>query len=196
MPRRRRRLFRRAIGRRSGDRHWTNSRPRRRRRYGRSSAPRAGAPRVIGVARQSNRQHRCRGPVRRDRSPGGSYVLTVTRNGYASLQFGQQRPFEPGRVLELANGQLIDRVDFALPRGGVITGRVTDQLGEPVAGVSMQAMRYHYLPGGERQLGSCRWGGMFSMVTNDLGEFRVSGLMPGTYVLSANPDERRNDEGL
>ena len=27
------------------------------------------------------------------------------------------------------------------------------------------------------------------MVTNDLGEFRVSGLMPGTYVLSANPDE-------
>lgn len=27
------------------------------------------------------------------------------------------------------------------------------------------------------------------MVTNDLGEFRVFGLMPGTYVLSANPDD-------
>jgi hypothetical protein len=25
--------------------------------------------------------------------PAGSYFLTVTRNGYASLQFGQQRPF-------------------------------------------------------------------------------------------------------
>jgi hypothetical protein len=28
------------------------------------------------------------------------------------------------------------------------------------------------------------------MVTNDLGEFRVSGLLPGTYVLSANPGDR------
>jgi hypothetical protein len=119
--------------------------------------------------------------------PDGSYFLTVTRNGYASLQFGQQRPFEGGRTLELAHGRLIDHLDFALPRGGVITGRVTDQLGEPVTAVAMQAMRYHYLPGGERQLVPV-WGGMLSMVTNDLGEFRVSGLMPGTYVLSANPD--------
>ena len=30
---------------------------------------------------------------------------------------------------------------------------------------------------------------MFSMVTNDLGEFRVSGLMPGSYLFSANPDD-------
>ena len=118
--------------------------------------------------------------------PAGSYGLTVTRNGYASLQFGQQRPFEGGRVLELANGQLMDRVDFALPRGSVITGRVTDQLGEPVAGVHMQAMRYHYREGGDRQLMGTRDGG--AMVTNDLGEFRVFGLMPGTYVLSASPD--------
>jgi protocatechuate 3,4-dioxygenase beta subunit len=126
--------------------------------------------------------------------PAGTYFLTVTRNGYASLQFGQQRPFEPGRILELANGQLIDRVDFALPRGAVIAGRVTDQLGEPVVGVSMQAMRYHYMPGGdmpagERRLIPADGRGMLSMVTNDLGEFRVSGLLPGTYVLSANPGE-------
>ena len=120
--------------------------------------------------------------------PPGSYGLTVTRNGYASLQFGQQRPFEGGRVLELANGQLMDRIDFALPRGSVITGRVTDQLGEPVAGVHMQAMRYHYRPGGDRQLMGTSLSGT-DMVTNDLGEFRVPGLLPGTYVLSANPDE-------
>ena len=29
--------------------------------------------------------------------PAGRYNLTVTRNGYVSLQFGQQRPFEPGK---------------------------------------------------------------------------------------------------
>ena len=121
--------------------------------------------------------------------PAGAYSLTVTRNGYASLQFGQQRPFEAGRQLQLTNGQLMERIDFALARGSVITGRVTDQLGEPVAGVRMQAMRFYYQPGGERQLMGISMGGTFGMATNDLGEFRVSGLLPGTYVLSANPDD-------
>lgn len=121
--------------------------------------------------------------------PAGRFSLTVMRNGYVSLQFGQQRPFEPGRPLELADGQLIERVDFALPRGSVISGRVTDELGEPMAGVRMQAMRYRYLPSGVRQLVPANLGGRFNMVTNDLGEFRVFGLMPGTYVLSANPDD-------
>lgn len=78
--------------------------------------------------------------------PAGRYSLMVTRDGYVSLQFGQQRPFEPGRPLELTNGQVVERVDFALPRGSVISGRVTDELGEPVSGVRMQAVRYRYLP--------------------------------------------------
>ena len=121
--------------------------------------------------------------------PAGRYFLMVGRNGYVSLQFGQQRPFEPGRPLVITDGQVIDRIDFALPRGSVISGRVTDELGEPVAGVRMQAMRYRYLPGGERQLVSANIGGSFNMVTNDLGEFRVFGLMPGSYVVSANPDD-------
>jgi protocatechuate 3,4-dioxygenase beta subunit len=121
--------------------------------------------------------------------PAGTYFLTVTRNGYASLQFGQQQPFSGGRPLEIANGQLIDHIDFALPRASVITGRVTDQLGEPVAGIHMEALRYRYLAGGERELAAASMRGTYSMVTNDLGEFRVSGLMPGTYVLRANPFE-------
>ena len=36
-------------------------------------------------------------------------------------------------------------------------------------------------------------GDNLAMVTNDLGEFRVSGLMPGTYVLSAKPDAERDE---
>jgi hypothetical protein len=44
----------------------------------------------------------------------------VTRNGYVTLQFGQQRPFEPGKPLNLAEGEVAQKIDFALPRGGVI----------------------------------------------------------------------------
>ena len=80
------------------------------------------------------------------------------------------------------------RIDFALPRGGVIAGRVTDELGEPLAGVRMQAMRYQYLPNGQRQLTPVGGGGIFGgITTNDLGEFRLYSLMPGTYVVSAAP---------
>jgi protocatechuate 3,4-dioxygenase beta subunit len=120
--------------------------------------------------------------------PAGRYSVSVSRSGFVSLSFGQRRPFEQGRPLDLGNGQEADKIDFALPRGGVITGRVTDELGEPLAGVRVQAMRYQYLPNGRRQLTSVSGGGFFGgLVTNDLGEFRLYSLMPGTYVVSATP---------
>lgn len=105
-----------------------------------------------------------------------------------SLSFGQQRPFEQGRPLDLGAAQQADRIDFALPRGGIIAGRITDELGEPLAGVRVQAMRYQYLANGRRQLSAVGGFGMFGgFVTNDLGEFRLYSLMPGTYVVSATP---------
>jgi hypothetical protein len=122
--------------------------------------------------------------------PAGRYSISVSRNGYVSLQFGQQRPFEPGRPLDLGDGQLMDRIDFALPRGSVITGRITDETGEPMASVRVQAMRYQYLPTGQRQLVPLMGGPAFSLVTNDLGEFRVYGLMPGTYLVGATYEDR------
>ncbi len=84
--------------------------------------------------------------------PPGRYNVFVTRNGYVSLQFGQRRPFESGRPLDVGEAQTVEKIDFALPRGGVIAGRITDELGEPLAGVRMQAMRHQYLPNGQRQL--------------------------------------------
>ena len=120
--------------------------------------------------------------------PAGRYNVTVSRSGFVSLSFGQRRPFEQGRPLDLGSAQEADRIDFALPRGGVIAGRVTDELGEPLAGVRVQAMRYQYLPNGRRQLTPVSGGGLFGgVVTNDLGEFRLYSLMPGTYVVSATP---------
>src|SRR5688572_19006698 len=120
--------------------------------------------------------------------PAGRYNVNVSRSGYVSLSFGQQRPFEQGRPLDLGAAQQADRIDFALPRGAVIAGRITDELGEPLAGVRVQAMRYQYLPNGRRQLTPVGGAGMFGgPVSNDLGEFRLYSLMPGTYVVSATP---------
>ena len=119
--------------------------------------------------------------------PAGRYTVNVSRSGYVGLSFGQRRPFEQGRPLDLGSAQEADKIDFALPRGGVIAGRITDELGEPLAGVRVQAMRYQYLQNGRRQLTPAGPGGFFSPTTNDLGEFRLYSLMPGAYIVSAVP---------
>src|SRR6185295_9816180 len=48
--------------------------------------------------------------------PAGKYTMTVRRSGYLELKFGQRRPFEQGKPLEITDGQVVDRVDFALPK--------------------------------------------------------------------------------
>src|SRR5262245_55122755 len=54
----------------------------------------------------------------------GRYQLTASKGSYVSLQYGQTRPFEAGKPLEVHNAQLLDKVDFSLPHGGVVTGRI------------------------------------------------------------------------
>jgi protocatechuate 3,4-dioxygenase beta subunit len=110
----------------------------------------------------------------------GRYRLFVSKAGYVELEYGQARPFEAGKPLDVAEGQLLDKLDFSLPRGSVITGRITDEAGDPVTDVVVEAMRYQFA-NGERQLVNA---GRRSM-TDDLGQFRIYGLMPGDYLVRA-----------
>ena len=113
--------------------------------------------------------------------PAGRYRLYVTKAGYVSLEYGQARPFEAGKPLDIADGQSLEKIDFSLPRGSVITGRVTDEFGDPITDVQVQAMRYQFT-NGERQLVNA---GRVA-TTDDLGQYRIFGLMPGDYVVRAS----------
>jgi len=117
--------------------------------------------------------------------PPGRYKLSVSRLGFVTIEYGQTRPFEPGRDLELLDGQTADRIDFALSRGGVIAGRLTDQNGEPQPGMAITAMRFAWTPNGFRTLQRISTGFFGGVVTDDLGQFRIYGLMPGSYVVAA-----------
>ena len=101
-----------------------------------------------------------------------------------SLQYGQRRPNERGTPVEVADGQIVEKVTIALPRGGVITGRISDDVGDPVAGVQVQVLRYGFTPGGRRLMPVAR-----GDRTDDTGAFRVYGLPPGDYYVSAKSDE-------
>jgi len=113
--------------------------------------------------------------------PAARYRLYVSKAGYVALEYGQARPFEAGKPLDIADGQSLEKIDFSLPRGSVIAGRISDEFGDPVTDVQVQAMRYQFT-NGERQLVSA---GRTS-TTDDLGQFRVFGLMPGDYVVRAS----------
>lgn len=112
----------------------------------------------------------------------GRYNLSAGKGGYVTLQYGQRRAFEPGSQVAVADGQDLTQVDFVLPRGSVIAGRITDEFGEPIAGAQIQVQRYQYTPGGQRRLVFA--GGTGFVLTDDRGEFRAYGLMPGGYIVS------------
>jgi hypothetical protein len=114
--------------------------------------------------------------------PAGRYTLTVSRSGYLQLRYGQRRPLEQGKPLQLADRQTVTDIDFALPRMSLITGRVTDEVGEPIAEAQVFAMRSTYFEGRRRLVPA---GGGPGGRTDDAGQFRLLGLAPGTYYVMA-----------
>jgi hypothetical protein len=113
--------------------------------------------------------------------PPGRYRLFVERNGYARQEYGQRSANRPGSVLTLTPRQQMRDVLFRMIPAAAIAGRVFDEDGEPAAMVSVQALRQSYVRG-QRQLVPAG-----SSSSNDLGEFRIFGLPPGRYYLSATP---------
>jgi hypothetical protein len=86
----------------------------------------------------------------------------------------------------VSEGQRLDGVDFVLPPMGSITGRILDDSGEPMAGVVVWAMRPIFFEG-RRQLAAASSGGFRG--TDDTGEYRLTGLPPGSYYIRATTRE-------
>jgi hypothetical protein len=120
--------------------------------------------------------------------PPGRYVLSARKRGYVTSEYRQ--PTRRGRAFDVRAGVVLERVDVSLPKGGVIVGRVIDETGEPVIGAAVQARKYLYLPSGRRQVRVEGFLGERGETTDDMGEFRLFGLQPGQYVVSASPDGR------
>src|SRR3954470_19541423 len=113
--------------------------------------------------------------------PAGRFNVSVSKASFVTMQYGQNRPFEPGRPIELGDGQAMEKADITLPRGSVLAGRVIDESGEAVAEAEVQAMRMQFQNGKRRLVASGRTG-----TTNDLGQFRIYGLPPGEYYVTAS----------
>ncbi len=111
--------------------------------------------------------------------PAGSVTVRASKTGFVAQQFGQRSPFSSGDPVVLADGQQVI-ANFTLLRGGAITGRVFDDGGDPIAGVRVTVFRAQFTPNGRRLVATGSGG-----ITDDTGAYRVYGLAPGGYYVSA-----------
>ena len=109
--------------------------------------------------------------------PAGSYALDVWRNGFAS--FSCQRNGDC-KGFSLNSGQKLENIVLRITAAAVITGEISDEDQEPVAGIEVYALRADFLPGGRLELS-----GPYGVLTDDRGIFRMSDMLPGSYYIRA-----------
>ena len=124
------------------------------------------------------------------------YRFIATRTGFVPQQFRPDGALAPAPV-ELSPGQKLEKALFRLTPAGVITGKITDEDGQPVAGVEMEALldarQEQRLAGisGNEDPETAMLAAKMEMVpvgmgvTNDLGEYRMYDLPAADYYVAA-----------
>src|SRR5206468_1759636 len=113
----------------------------------------------------------------------GTYRVGVAafNQAYLPTEYGQRRPSDEGEEITVAAGERRDRLVITMARPGVIAGRVVDENGDPVEGLILHASQVRYVDGRRRLVDMAR----FAQPTDDLGRYRLAGLEPGEYIVSA-----------
>lgn len=111
----------------------------------------------------------------------GQYQVMV-----AAPQYVLTAPNRYGKSLILGDGENVENVDFALVRGGVITGKVTDADGRPVVEERIEVSSPE-----RSNAEAMMYQGFMSNGTDDRGIYRIYGLAPGKYRVSAGSSPAR-----
>ena len=120
--------------------------------------------------------------------PVGNVQLSVSGAGYVNGGYGQTSPGGPVQPFVVAADAKVADVKIRLWRTATISGVVTDERGEPRPGIEVRAMRRSYVRGQPRlslQGGgaAAAMAGPMSTQSDDRGMYRISGLVPGDYVV-------------
>jgi protocatechuate 3,4-dioxygenase beta subunit len=115
--------------------------------------------------------------------PPGQYSIRVDVSERMSWHFGQRAPGETGRPINVARNQGVQGIEVVFPPGRATSGVVVDEHGEAVQGARVQAWQLRYSAGRTVAvaMGNPR-------VTDDRGRYRLWGLHPGSYLISASVD--------
>jgi hypothetical protein len=104
----------------------------------------------------------------------GLYSITAVAAGHTSVP---PDPNDPSTYYRVG-----DSVNIRLVRGGVITGTVTNSVGEPLVAVRVRAVMVRDANGKPPATPVVSLG---QQQTDDRGVYRIFGLLPGIYLVSA-----------
>ena len=108
----------------------------------------------------------------------GQFTIMPLAKAFVASTSGGYKP--PGQSITVAEGETITKIDFALIRGGVITGRITDTDGRPVIGERVNVVAKD---ASDASPPLTVFDGSRNK-TDDRGIYRVYGLSPGNYKVS------------
>ncbi len=128
----------------------------------------------------------------------GSYRLTGERVGFLRQGYGSRTPGGSAAPLNLAESQALKDVELRLTPQGVILGTVLDDEGDPTPRATVTATPQGGTAGSSGRGAGGRGGmggamgqtGGGTATTNDIGEYRIAGLTPGSYVVVASSQGR------
>jgi hypothetical protein len=112
--------------------------------------------------------------------PPDRYTLRTNKTAYVPLAFDQRNEFDAPTPIDLTQKNRVEGLHIKLVPGAAIAGTVVDELGEPMAAVRVTPYRFRYVRG-RKQISQ----GGSSAITDDLGQFRTFGLLPGDYTVAA-----------
>jgi hypothetical protein len=113
--------------------------------------------------------------------PAAGFVLRATKAGYAAPDNSLRLDPAGGMAdLDLRDGERVTNASLSLSKYAAISGRVTDDLGDPVVGVTVRAHRRVFEAGHPR----FDYGDRATVRTDDRGIYRIATLSPGEYVVA------------
>jgi hypothetical protein len=118
--------------------------------------------------------------------PAGRYTLVANKAPWLRTAYGAKRYDLPGTPITLKDAAQMPGIVLRMSRGAVLSGRITDENGEPAFGVSIRVLQLR-TQFGERSFVPATGSGSNFETTDDRGMYRVFGLPPGEYAVSASP---------
>ncbi len=120
--------------------------------------------------------------------PAGRYNVIAIAPAYVGPS--ESASGGTGKAVNVAEGEVVEKFDFALVRGGVITGRVREAEGSPVIGERVQLN-----PVGQQSTMRGFFNqNPFMYETDDRGVYRLYGISPGKYTVSVG--EAKEEGGV
>jgi hypothetical protein len=113
-----------------------------------------------------------------DHLQAGSYTLSVTKAGFGDARFGPDVMGALGASITLTTGQWFSTAHIRLTPLGSISGRISDAVGQPVAGAFVRLLCMVNIAGTKRVAAGP------VTTSDDRGQYRVGNLIAGKYFVA------------